>query len=304
VKTKDLTVTLVLICSQLIHAAEAQEDPSHTSDLADFQETWWIIADTHIGSQRRGEGDPLGNLKAAVADANELGLSQKAIVLGDLVHDDPEFVEPYENAMNGLNHEWVDVLGNHDFDRRGTGKRVKERTFFSKDIAGVRVIALSDDGKWVDGEVVEGYQAETNLMADQNDWFRSELDSDPRKPTILWSHQGLRRMYKNPNDDGPCFWDPARRGWLRENWNDYNIIMWVHGHRHEWTLQEDYRGWGFVDVSPGAMGSPIGGGVYMTFSRRDDVTTITLRFRDHNRREWISVDGHEEYVMTVATGTR
>ena len=273
----------------------------------DMEETWWIIADTHIGSHRDNEENALENLQKAVADANELGLSQKAIVLGDLVHDSPEFVEPFENAMNQLDHEWTYVLGNHDFDRHGSGKRLFERVFFSKDIGGIRFIAVSDDGSWAGswfpGDVYEAYQTEKNLMTDQDDWFRGELDRDPGKPTVLLSHQGLKRMYERDSDDGPCFWDPERRGWLQKNWDDYNIIMWMRGHRHNWNFDEDYRGYGFVDVSPGAMGNDWrAGAVYMTITREGDTTTIWLRFRDSLFNRWSRWAGVTEYKMEVVHG--
>ncbi len=273
----------------------------------DMEETWWIIADTHIGSHRASEANALENLQKAVADANELGLSQKAIVLGDFVHDSPDFVPDFVNAMDGLDHEWTYVLGNHDFDRHGSGERVMDRNFFKMDIGGIRFIAISDDGSWAGswfpGEVYQAYQTEKNLMTDQNDWFKGELDRDPDKPTVLWSHQGLKRMYERDDDDGPCFWDPERRGWLQENWGDYNIIMWKRGHRHNWNFDEDYRGYGFVDVSPGAMGNDDrAGAVYMTVTREGDTTTIWLRFRDPLLNRWSRSAGVTDYKMEVVHG--
>ena len=282
-------IALFLAFAQSVHAGTA----------TGRSVTWWIIADTHIGAHVNG-ARTLGKLNAAVEDANALELSQKAIILGDLVHDHPYWIPYYEAAMNNLRHEWIDVLGNHDFDRWGSGRRVKHRTYFSKTIGGVRFIALSDDGKWEDGDAVEGYQTEKNLKADQDAWFRAELERHPDKPTVLWTHQGLRRMFEEPRrDQGPCFWDPERRGWLQENWGRYNIVMWIHGHTHEWALEEDYQGLGFVDVTPRAVRHRDGGGIFLNIDPGDKATTLSLRFRDHINREWIAVNGHEEYVMTI-----
>jgi predicted phosphodiesterase len=276
--------------------------------VPDMEETWWIIADTHIGSFRPGEENALENLRKAIADVNKLGISQKAIVLGDLVHDRPEFVGDFVSTMDQLNHEWTYVLGNHDFDRRRTEARVMDPVWFQLDVGGIRIIALSDEGRWVlsrkgrtvTASVQEGYQRETNLSEEQNNWFREALDRDPDKPTILWSHQGLRRAFERADDDGPCYWDPKRRGWLQENWNRYNIMMWVRGHRHPWELEEDYQGLGFVDVSPGALASDSGGGIFMIMSHKGDSTSVVLRFRSHLEQTWISVKDYEQYELTVA----
>ncbi len=265
-----------------------------------FEETWWIGADAHIGSHREGELNALPNLHAAIDDLNYLGLSQKAIMLGDFVHDSPAHLADYEGAMNHLLHSWFDVLGNHDFDRHGTGERVKPRTFFSRTLGGVRFVAVSDDGEWNDGDVVEGYQTEKNLMQDQDDWFRAELDSSPGIPTVLMTHQGLWRYYENPDDDGPCFWDRNRRGWLQDQWDRYNIPLWFRGHNHTWRLNENYRGLGVVDVSPGSTANDTGGGILMTVQQERGNTTIMLHFRRLDGT-WISVAGYDEYTMKVVS---
>ncbi len=274
------------------------QDPD--SPHTDFEETWWLAADAHIGSHRDGELNALSNLYAAVDDINDLGISSWALMLGDFVHDSPDHLEDYEDAMNELNHPWEDVLGNHDFDRHGTGARVKERTYFSFIAGGVRFIAVSDDGSWNNGDVIEAYQTEKNLMQDQNDWFKAELDGDPGIPTVLLTHQGLWRYYENPSDDGPCFWDLNRRGWLQEDWDNYNIPLWIRGHNHAWRLNENYRGLGVVDVSPGAVANDTGGGIFLTIKRENGTTTITLRFRTHTG-EWREVAGYSEYVMEIIT---
>ncbi len=276
--------------------APSKRSSSTPSSLPDFEETWWIASDPHIGR----DDDALLNLEKAVEDVNDLGISQRGIVLGDLVEDDADHVEDYEDAMNGLDHTWIDVLGNHDFDRYGTEERVRPRTFFSETVGGVRFIYLSDDGMWNDGDVKEGYQTETNLMQDQNDWFKAQLENDPHKPTILMSHQGLRRMYEVDHDDGPCFWDTSRRGWLQENWGNYNIPMWIRGHRHAWALEEDYQGHGFVDISPGCIVSR-NDGIFMTIEREDGTTTLTFEFRDHEDGSWIPVEGYYEYEYEITT---
>ncbi len=266
----------------------------------DFQETWWIGADTHIG--RTADLRELNYLKAAVDDVNELGISDYAIILGDLVEDDPQFVEPFVNAMNNLDHDWTYVIGNHDFDRHGTGERVMDRVYFNKVLGGVRFLAFSDDGMWNNGDVKQGYQTEKNLKDDQNDWLRTQLLADPEKPTILMSHQGLRRMYEVAHDDGPDIWDRSRRGWLQDEWDDYNIPMWYRGHRHAWAMEENYMNHGFVDISPGGIVNESGGGVFMTVTARGGNTTISTRFRHHLTQEWITVGGFEEHLKVIETG--
>ncbi len=34
------------------------------------------------------------------------------------------------------------------------------------------------------------------------------------------------------------------------------------------------------------------------FCNKGDNPVINLRFRDHGKKEWISVEGHDEYVIT------
>ncbi|MBP3193976.1 GLUG motif-containing protein [Natronogracilivirga saccharolytica] len=265
----------------------------------DFQETWWIGADTHIG--RTDDLAELDYLQDAVEDVNDLGLSDYAIILGDLVEDDPQFVEPFVDAMDNLDHDWTYVIGNHDFDRDGTGERVMDRVYFNKDLGGVRFLAFSDDGMWNGGDVTQGYQTEKNLKQDQNDWLHNELKSDPQAPTVLMSHQGLRRMYEVAHDDGPDIWDKDRRGWLQDEWDDYNILIWYRGHRHTWSMEENYMNHDFVDISPGGLLDPTGGGVFMTVTARGGTTTITTRFRDHLNKEWISVGGFDEHTKVIQT---
>lgn len=265
-----------------------------------YEETWWVAADAHIGHSP----EAIVRLENAVADVNELGISDKAILLGDNVHESFDYVELYENAMNKLNHEWIDVLGNHDFDRGATGLPLSGRTVFSKYIGGVRFIALSDEGMWADGDAVSGYQTEKNLSKEQNDWFKAQLDKNPDMPTVLWSHQGLSRAYFSPSpDDGPCFWDENRRGWLKENIDKYNIKMWYHGHHHRLRINEVFQDpYGLLDFGVGALRNG-DGGTFMTVKAEDGLATISIRFRDHEKQQWLSVltfDGYvEEYVMEI-----
>ncbi len=252
------------------------------------KETWWICGDPHVGY---GNTFPDPYIEEAVRDVKELGISDFAVCLGDLVENRAAALPPYRDEMELLDHDHVSVLGNHDvdgwwWDDPDEAPLVKRPEYGSKIIGGVRFIWLSDegDGDWsYDG----GYGRKMYISDEQNDWFRSLMDGDPDMPTIIMCHQGPCTDGQWA-DDVPDFWDPNERGWLKNNIDSYNVIAWIHGHRHSWILQEDFEGHGFDRISVDSIdkNTPSTMGMFMEVERIADKTWLRFTFRDHANQEW------------------
>ncbi|UOY09819.1 metallophosphoesterase [Methanonatronarchaeum sp. AMET6-2] len=197
-----------------------------------------------------------------------------AVVLGDIVHDDLESVPQFVDAMNGLGHNWSYVLGNHDFDRE-TREPVLDVNYFSEVFNGIRVIGLSDE---------DGDRTHTGVIGDEQDqWLRETLDSDPDKPTVIMTHHC-------PVDRSVTSFDD----WLKDDIDEYNIVLWLSGHAHKWDYDEDINGlgfdrlkitsiyhwgWWFADEQQSLL--------FSVEQIEENRSTITMEFRDHAEGEWL-----------------
>jgi len=268
------------------------------------KETWWILADTHVGFH----GDfSASDLNLAVDDALDLGLSDFAIVLGDIVENSVDGVEPFEKAMNRLPHPWTYILGNHDvdgwwWDPPETAPLVMPPEYGYKIVGGIRFIWLSDegDGNWdYDG----GYARKMYISDEQNDWFKGLMDSDTEIPTIILTHQGPC-VTGDWADDIPDFWDLEERAWLKEDLEDYNLLAWIHGHRHIWFFHPDFEGLDFTRISVDSIdkNTVTNESMFMEIERYGDKTTLTFSFRDHAEKEWRTLYGEYELTIDVEEG--
>jgi hypothetical protein len=254
--------------------------------------TWWLPTDPHIG-HRNDEG----NLQLAVADVNDLGITHYAMVLGDCIDERDEVFRPgqgyspltqterwelFEATMDLLPHSWTYILGNHD----NTGRTppvnpIVPPNWFSTMVNRVRIIGLSDE------HLGHEYNADLEMSQVQIDWFESEMASNPEVPTIIMSHQNRPR--------GAEF----LANWLDDNGGDYNIVMWVAGHSHVWSLQEDTNAHGLREMIVNDMlGS--GESAFMTITPLSGgMIDISFQFRNHLTQEWITVEGYETYSFQV-----
>ncbi len=256
--------------------------------------TWWLFGDSHVGHRFYND-----QLSRAIDDVNELAVSDFAICLGDCIderglqpdwHGDHPLVE-WENfvrVMDDLNHDRTYILGNHDNDgREPPVNPVAEPNYFTQMVNGVRIIAISDE------HLDEDYVTDLEMSQEQRDWFKGILKSDPDIPTIIMSHQdpaGLAR--ENPRSTIPFFHE-----WLEPRLDEFRIVLWVSAHAHNWYLAENAGGHSFTHLILDSILYEEQS-AFMTIDNKGDSPVITLRFRDHGKKEWISVEGHDEYVIT------
>ena len=265
------------------------------------EQEWWISADAHVGY---GGDFSAADLEKAVKDTINLDRTEFAIHLGDLVENRKEAVPPFQRKMDMLDHGWTYALGNHDvdgwwWDEEDEAPLVKPPEYGHKIINGVRFIWLSDegDGNWDhDG----GYGRQMFISDEQNEWFKSLMDEDPEIPTVLLTHQGPC-IDGDWAEDIPDFWDEEERGWLKQNIDDYNLIAWVHGHRHTWIIDEDFQGYGFDRLSIDSIDkdTETNRGLFMNIKRNGNSTELKFTFRDHAEEEWMGIWGEKEHVIEL-----
>ncbi len=265
------------------------------------KETWWINADPHMAYGGDYSGDDIGQ---AVYDAMQLGISDFAITLGDIVENRADALTSYKDEMKRLDHDYNFVLGNHDidgwwWDDEDELPLITEPEWGNKEIGGVRFIWLSDegDGNW---EYEGGYSGKMHISDEQNAWFKSLMDEDPDKPTVIMCHQGPCTE-GDWAEDVPDFWDPNERGWLKNNIGSYNVIAWIHGHRHEWILEENFEGYGFDRLSIDSIDkdTETNHGIFMEVERIADKTQLRFTFRDHANEEWTNTYNAYDYSKVV-----
>ncbi len=223
---------------------------------------------------------------------------EPVITLGsDPLHDsDFQSVVLGENRLNtainvDIASDSSDVLGNHDYDRkseRNSGAPILPVNYFSRQIGCARIIALSD-------EMLEYRSHVTELGRNQDRWFKDVLDDAPDTPTIIMTHHcpltGRRSV-------------SAFEEWLADDIGRYNIVLWIVGHAHRWAIDEDLEGLGFDRIKVASLCRKHGDrrpceGALLTIEAGQDRARITMRFRNHLRREWISVLGREAYELEV-----
>lgn len=251
--------------------------------------TWWVAVDPHVG--RSGEATDLQNLPEAVADVNELGIADYAIILGDLVQDDYDFVVPFIRTMNQLECGWTYVLGNHDFHQGGQ-EPVLPAHFSARTVNGIRFVFISDEQQ-------PGRHVHQIGMSDaQKAWLVEELETHREKPVFIFTHQ-------QPHHQRGTF----LMG-LLERVEKYNVVAWFAGHDHSWAIEEESglsawesswqpeegKHYGFVHINPARAGTF---GTFLKLSRTGNTVEATVTFRNHVEQEWISVDGKDKLTFSV-----
>ncbi len=241
----------------------------------DLQETiWWVAADPHVGTG--GESSPGEYLALAVADMNELGIADYAVMLGDLVSDDYAYTVPFIREMNQLNVGWTYVLGNHDF-KRDVNEPVLPVQFSARTVKGIRFVFLSD-------EVTGAQNRDLVMSEEQESWFWEELDTHKDKPVFLFTHQPHPEVQVWPK--------------LKERLDDYNIVAWFSGHKHRWDIRED-SGHGFAMININCIQRRNSESTFLRLQRKAGSVEATVIFRDHENQEWIKVDGQEQFTFSV-----
>lgn len=261
-----LSLSLAVGMSALLHAEEAFEQ----------KVIWWVAADPHVG--HRSESYVGEHIEKAVADVNQLGIAEYAIILGDLVEDDYDFAVPFIRNMNQLDVNWTYVLGNHDFVR-ATNEPVLPVQFSARTVAGIRFIFLSD-------ELTGAQNRDLVMSPDQEQWFWQELETHKNKPVFLFTHQPYPEFQIWPQ--------------LKARLDDYNIVAWFSAHKHRWDIRKD-SGHGFAHINILSIGGVRENylSTFLQLHRTGNTVEATVAFRNHLTQEWISVDGKEKFIFTV-----
>ncbi len=241
---------------------------------------FWLAADPHVGysSSRAAE------LSTAVADVNNLQMADYALVLGDMVHDHPRFVSPFQQTMSGLNVvEWDYILGNHDY-YHSTRQRVMPVNYWAQTYMGIRFIFISD-------ETANALSRHGTMHPQQEAWFFRQLEEHSHMPVFVFSHQAPY---------GFNHWNITPR--LKENINRYSIEAWFHGHEHRWHLERNSQ-YGFRKVGIAAIGGRNESykSSFLILEDKGETTQVSVRFRNHRTGEWISTHGVSTLEMTVET---
>ncbi len=259
-------LTFFLLQVQVLHA--------EGSDVE--RVTWWVAADTHIGHSSEPS---LGHhLATAVADVNNLGIADYAVILGDLVEDDYAYSIPFVQLMNQLDINWTYVLGNHDFDTE-THEPVLPVHFSSRTVLGIRFIFLSDE--------LTGYRNRDLVMSrEQEEWFWEELETHKDKPIFIFSHQPHPEFQRWPQ--------------LKEKLDDFNIAAWVSAHKHNWNMNKQTE-FGFAQINIHSIGGVRADylSTFLDLERKGDTVMVTVRYRNHESEEWIEVDGKYEFSFVI-----
>ncbi len=245
--------------------------------------TWWVLADPHIGYPGYRE-----NILTSVQDVNNLDIDY-AIVIGDLFEDDRAFLGQFERELNELNYKWTYILGNHDYDKN-TGAPILPVTYFTRKIGGIRIIALSD-------EMLENRSHRTELGKNQDQWFRDVLNEDPEIPTLIFTHHcpiADRRSVSSFDH------------WLADEIANYNIALWMVGHAHRWKIDKNIEGYGFDRIKVGSICEKHGDrrpceSAMLTIEDLGEHTRISVRFRNHEYRQWLTIEGYDTYELEVKT---
>jgi hypothetical protein len=250
----------------------------HAAEPSTERVIWWVAGDPHVG--HGSEAFPGQHVAKAVADVNELEIADEAILLGDLVEDRATFGEIFVREMDKLKVDWTYVLGNHDFDRT-TGRPVLPPRYGARTVQGIRFITLSDE--------VSGSTDRNLVMSDaQEKWFWEELAThrDTDTPIFLFTHQPHPEFAKWPQ--------------LREVLDEYNIVAWFSAHKHRWDIRKD-AGVGFIQVNIHSIGGVREDylSTFLYLDRTGDTVEATIRFRNHEKREWIQVDGQDQVTFSV-----
>lgn len=243
-------------------------------------ELYWIGADTHIGQTEPAFSEAFA---AALQDAIALGATRGA-VLGDITHNSQESQLAAYRAVVAA-HPTItvrEVLGNHD----SYGGPVTTPEYWVEVIHGVRLVFLSDEADGRDGYISPA----------QRNWLFQVMNSSPQQPTILFSHHS---PYADPAIVQPegaeniSIWDE-----IEENLPAWNIVAWVHGHIHAWSISEPYEGIPFYRIGQQSVHSGVG--ALLSFTRTDPThTTVVWKPRNHTTQSYITATGGYSEVTIV-----
>lgn len=224
--------------------------------------TWWVAADSHVGhSSEPSTGE---HLARSIADVNELGIADYAVMLGDLLEDDYAFSTPFIRTMNQLETNWTYVLGNHDFIR-DANEPVLPVHYSGKTVKGIRFIFLSD-------EVTGAQDRDLVMSEEQEEWFWEELETHSDKPVFIFTHQPHPEFQKWPR--------------LKEALDEYNIETWISGHKHDWNIEKNTN-YGFAMINIHSIGGVRDDylSTFLSLDRTDHTVTVTVNFRNHETEE-------------------
>jgi len=263
-KTIGIAIVVIVVAASAVVYHYSSAGGKGGTQKGENTQVWWIASDSHLGDLT---ARPLDSLQVAIQDVDELGIVDHAAILGDLVYDSDTYVSNFVQMMNGLNLEnWYYVTGNHDFNQ-STGENFFPISYKGIDVWGIRFVFI-----FTEGPTREGTMGDNQLA-----WLENELETHENQPVFMFSHQ----PYSNWN-----VW-PSLGPIIQ---SDANVKVWFCGHMHVWTVNENVQPYNFIYICDSSLDwAQNYNGVFMFLQREGNTVDVTLKFRDHQDHEWISV---------------
>ncbi|MFQ6079429.1 MAG: metallophosphoesterase family protein [Thermodesulfobacteriota bacterium] len=235
-------------------------------------QVWWIASDPHIGLN---EANPFDAIGVAIEDVNNLGIADYAIQLGDVINETMAYRENFFQLMDSLEVEnWYYILGNHDFLNPPSDENLLPPIDMTLDVMGMKWILISDHMGDPRGTMPENLQG----------WFVDQIIFSD-KPVFVFAHQ-----------------PPSQ--WLV--WNELGGLVkgsklraWIYGHVHRWSASW-YEDQLLIFSDSSLDWANNYKGVFMYLERKGNIVNVTLRFRDHKNRMWVTTPLEGKYVENIS----
>ncbi|HEY0455275.1 MAG TPA: metallophosphoesterase [Verrucomicrobiae bacterium] len=221
-----------------------------------------LLSDPHVNRSTNAEERLFrGRFDRAIAMVNTSKVDL-VVITGDLTQDEKgDELEDFLAEIKKIKPPVLYVSGNHDLGNKiipGKGGTVsKERVarfeeklgpcFFSKTIAGVRVIGIASP------IMGSGFQREKDMW----NFLDKELAKPDGRPTIVISHYPV--FIKSPDEPGGDYWDmePEPRAHLLKLLRHAGVKTMLSGHLHR-DLENRWEGILFISTRPISFGLPKG----------------------------------------------
>ncbi len=112
VSSEVVSVIVIVVATVGVGGYFLLKGKGEEGQVLEESQMWWIASDSHLGVH----GENLDALKVAIEDANDLGIADYAIQLGDEIHETMAYRENSFQLMDSLEVENWYFLGNHDFE--------------------------------------------------------------------------------------------------------------------------------------------------------------------------------------------
>lgn len=231
-----------------------------------YDQVWWIASDPHIGVS---PSSPMADLRTCIQDVNSLGIADRAIILGDLIHESPYYRDNFYQTMEELDvKKWYYILGNHDYGGGQGWDNLLPPTNKTLNVLGMRWVLISD--------LAGGFNQYSGGTLTENvrEWATHEVVGS-KKPVFVFTHQPPGQWNLYNEEFGPYI-------------GGMKIRAWFYGHIHEWRTRwiENQM----LSISDCSMDwAHHRNGIFMFLEKKSDAVEVTLKFRNHENGSWIEV---------------